>query len=65
MDQLLGLFLILDNQSVQVSCTSHLELGRSRVLLDSGRLDVGSSSKLEEEFDVLDFFLVRPYTEYG
>jgi len=55
-DQLLGLLLVFDNQSVQISGSSDLELGlRSTVLLDGGRLDVLSAGQFEKFFDVLDF----------
>jgi hypothetical protein len=65
MDQLLGFLLVLDNQGVQVSSSSDLEFGLGRVLLDGGRLDVSSSSELEEKLDVLNFFLVRKmFVEY-
>lgn len=62
--QLLGLGGVVQHQGVLVSGTSHLELGlldglasgvQDLVDLDDGRLDVGSSSQLDELLDVLDF----------
>jgi len=55
-DQLLGLLLVLDNQSIQISGSSNLEFGlRSTVLLDGGRLDVLSAGQFQKFLDVLDF----------
>lgn len=64
--QLLGLVLIGNDQSVQVSGTSDFELGLLGNLagsvdllvnLDGGGLNVGSSGQLQELLDVFDFSL--------
>lgn len=55
MDELLGLLLVLEHQSVEVTGTPDLELGGSGVLLDDGRLDVLSAGQLDKLLDVLDF----------
>lgn len=66
--QLLGLTLVVDNQSVLVSGTSDLELGlledltvsvKLLVDLDNSRLDVSSSSQFDELLDVFDLFLFK------
>lgn len=64
MNQLLSLFLVLDDQSVKLLRRSNLELGLSRtgslsttVLLDGSGGDVLSSGKFEELLDVGEFLL--------
>lgn len=63
LNQLLGLTGVVDNQGVQVSGTSDLELGLSESLtglvqllvdLDGGGLNVGSSGQFQEFLDVSD-----------
>lgn len=64
--QLLGLLLVVDNQSVLVLGASDLKLGLlgdlaaaadHLVCLDDRRLDVFSSGQLNELLDVFDLFL--------
>jgi len=56
-DQLLSLFLILNDKSVKVSSTSDLEFSLAgSVLLYGSRLDVLSAGVFEEELDILKFF---------
>jgi len=51
--QLLRLFPILDHQRVQITATSHLELGVALVLLDLDRLGVLSSRRQQKVLNFL------------
>jgi len=53
--QLFCLFLLMHDQSVEVSGTSNLKLDIVLVPLDFDRLGILLSGRLEEVFDLLDF----------
>jgi len=54
--QLLGLFLVSDNEGVQVSGAAHFELGVFCVFLDLHRLGVLPPGLQQEVFDFHDLF---------
>lgn len=63
MSKLEGLGLILDNESVKIARTSDLELDTVSVLLDTGRLSIGSAGDFKELLDILN--LLRLFNEYS
>jgi hypothetical protein len=61
LSKLIGLGLILDNKSVEVTRTSDLELDIISVLLDASRLGILSTGNFKKFLNILN--LLRLYTQ--